>query len=57
MENLNILANSWKRHYKQHPLKHQSNAKLADIMAMFDHDKPINDGVAEFCNSDDLFRL
>jgi hypothetical protein len=57
MVNLNILTNSWKRHYEQHPLNHQSSAKLADIAAIFDHDKPTNDGVAEFCNSDDLFGL
>jgi hypothetical protein len=57
MANLNILANSWKRHYEHHPLKHQSYAKLADIAAIFDHDKPSNNGVAEFCNSDALFGL
>jgi hypothetical protein len=57
MANINILAYSWKRHYEQHPLKHQSNAKLNDIVAIFDHDKAINDGVVEFCNSDDLFGL
>jgi hypothetical protein len=57
MVNINILASSWKRHYEQHPLKHQSNAKLADIVTIFDHDKPSIDGVAEYCNSGDLFGL
>jgi hypothetical protein len=57
MVNLNILANTWKRHYEQHPLKHHSKAKLADTIAISDHDKPSNDGVAKFCNSNDLFGL
>jgi hypothetical protein len=57
MVNINILANSWKRQNEQHPLKHQSNAKLANILTIFDHDNSSNDGVAEFCNSDDLFGL
>jgi hypothetical protein len=48
MANLNILANSWNHHYEQHPLNHQSTAKLADIVAIFDHDKPSNNGIAVF---------
>jgi hypothetical protein len=51
------LANSWQRHYKQHPMKDNSNAKLADIAYIFGHDKAINEGVAEFCNINDLFGL
>jgi hypothetical protein len=57
MVNLHILASSWKRHYEQHPLKNQSNAKLADIATIFGHNKSSNDGVAEFCNIDNLFGL
>jgi hypothetical protein len=49
-----IHANSWKRHYEQHPTKDQSNFKLADIAGILGYNKSIVDGVAEFCNSDDL---
>jgi hypothetical protein len=57
MVNINILANYWKCHYEQHPLKCQSNTKLANMVIIFDRDKLSNDGVAEFSNSDDLFGL
>jgi hypothetical protein len=57
MVNINILANSWKHHYEQHPLKHQSNAKLTDIVTIFYHDETSNNGVADFCNSNDVCGL
>jgi hypothetical protein len=50
-------ANSWKHHYEQHPMKDLSNAKLADIVGIFGYKKSITDGVAEFCNINDLFCL
>jgi hypothetical protein len=58
MANINILANLRKRHYEQHPLKHQSHANLADVVTIFNHDKPSIDGVADYyCKSEDLFGL
>jgi hypothetical protein len=51
------LANSWKRHYEQHPMIDLSNAKLADIAGIFGYNKSITDGVADCFNSDDLFGL
>jgi hypothetical protein len=50
----NILANSWKRHYEQHPMKAQSNAKLADISSILARDTAIDAGVPELCKSDYL---
>jgi hypothetical protein len=47
MSHPSILAKSWKRQYEQHPMKDQSNVKLADIADVFGHDKAINEGVAE----------
>jgi hypothetical protein len=57
MAHINIMANSWNRHYEQHPLKHQSNTKLANTVTIFDHDNLSNEGVAELCNRNDLFGL
>jgi hypothetical protein len=57
MSQPSTLANSWQRHYEQHPMKDKSNTKLADIGDIYGHDKSINEGVAEFCNSNYLISI
>jgi hypothetical protein len=52
-----LLANSWKRHYDDHPFKQLSNSKLSNIKYILAHGTSPEACVAQFANSPDLFGL